>query len=300
MAAGRATTTSSSRGGSPGGALPPGGHGVPARVVARTLRSSFEIAVIGEPGPPAHARDPRPAARNGVPHGFHATDSERGEELLADVAERRGAGGRSSDLHGRARRSSTPPTRSSSAAYGVNTELADPARLFDVIVVGAGPAGLAAAVYASSEGLRHARDRARDDRRPGGLELADPQLPRLRARRERRRARPARLPAGVGLRRRVPAHVARSSRCGIERRAGTGSAATTASRSPPGAWCSPPASPTGGSGSPGSRTCRAPACTTGRRRSEALGARRRGRLRDRRRQLGRPGGDASRRARRRG
>jgi thioredoxin reductase (NADPH) len=29
----------------------------------------------------------------------------------------------------------------------------DPARLYDVIIVGAGPAGLAAAVYAGSEGL---------------------------------------------------------------------------------------------------------------------------------------------------
>ena len=38
-------------------------------------------------------------------------------------------------------------------AFGVATEL-DGSREFDVVVVGAGPAGLAAAVYASSEGLR--------------------------------------------------------------------------------------------------------------------------------------------------
>ena len=39
-------------------------------------------------------------------------------------------------------------------AWGVATGLAADNRDFDVLVVGAGPAGLAAAVYASSEGLR--------------------------------------------------------------------------------------------------------------------------------------------------
>ena len=41
-------------------------------------------------------------------------------------------------------------------AYGVSTQLGDK-RDFDVIIIGAGPAGLAAAVYAASEGLRDAR-----------------------------------------------------------------------------------------------------------------------------------------------
>src|SRR5690606_38800929 len=40
-------------------------------------------------------------------------------------------------------------------AYGVSTQLAGGGDAdFDLVVVGAGPAGLAAAVYASSEGLR--------------------------------------------------------------------------------------------------------------------------------------------------
>ena len=39
-------------------------------------------------------------------------------------------------------------------AWGIRTELSDEERDFDVLVVGAGPAGLAASVYASSEGLR--------------------------------------------------------------------------------------------------------------------------------------------------
>ena len=39
------------------------------------------------------------------------------------------------------------------AAYGLAVDVPDDA-MFDLVVVGAGPAGLAAAVYASSEGLR--------------------------------------------------------------------------------------------------------------------------------------------------
>ena len=54
-------------------------------------------------------------------------------------------------------------------------------------------------------GPADARRRARVDRRPGGVELADPQLPRVLARRQRRRAGAARLPAGLGVRRAVPA-----------------------------------------------------------------------------------------------
>ena len=39
------------------------------------------------------------------------------------------------------------------AAYGLAVDVEDDAE-FDVVVVGAGPAGLAAGVYAASEGLR--------------------------------------------------------------------------------------------------------------------------------------------------
>ena len=72
---------------------------------------------------------------------------------------------------------------------------------FDVLVVGARPGRAGAAVYASSEGLQHAGRGAGVDRRAGRVELADPQLPRVLPRDQRRRARAARLPAGVGVRR---------------------------------------------------------------------------------------------------
>src|SRR4029077_14900474 len=46
-----------------------------------------------------------------------------------------------------------PSNREIADAFGVMTPIS-PGEVFDVAVVGAGPAGLAAAVYASSEGLR--------------------------------------------------------------------------------------------------------------------------------------------------
>jgi thioredoxin reductase (NADPH) len=92
-------------------------------------------------------------ARNGVPHAFHTSDSEEGRRLLR--------------VCGR-EQSSEPvvllpddsflvdPTNQELAekGYRVRTSIEAGSGVFDVAVVGAGPAGLAAAVYASSEGLR--------------------------------------------------------------------------------------------------------------------------------------------------
>lgn len=92
-------------------------------------------------------------ARNGVPHAWHTSDSEEGRRLL--------------HVCGR-EESSEPvvvlpddsflvdPTNQELAekGYRVRTSIAADSGVFDVAVVGAGPAGLAAAVYASSEGLK--------------------------------------------------------------------------------------------------------------------------------------------------
>jgi thioredoxin reductase (NADPH) len=90
-------------------------------------------------------------ARNGVPHAFHSSDSEKGRRALrkADAAD---AEAPVAIMHDG--RVLVDPSRSElAAAFGVNTELHGDQH-FDLAIVGAGPAGLTAAVYASSEGLR--------------------------------------------------------------------------------------------------------------------------------------------------
>ncbi|MFO7654575.1 MAG: FAD-dependent oxidoreductase [Candidatus Krumholzibacteriia bacterium] len=102
-------------------------------------------------------RNPSPRAheicdllqRNGVPHGFHVDDSDAGRQLLQQV----GADGEEG-----------PVVVVGDGRYLVNPsnlELADELgasdleeNTCDLAVVGAGPAGLAAAVYGASEGLR--------------------------------------------------------------------------------------------------------------------------------------------------
>jgi thioredoxin reductase (NADPH) len=91
--------------------------------------------------------------RNGVPHQFHESDSPIGTSLLVE------AGHSETDrpvvlFHGGVILVD-PSNTELLAAVGVNTVLdPDGVTEFDLVIVGAGPAGLAAAVYASSEGLR--------------------------------------------------------------------------------------------------------------------------------------------------
>ncbi|HEY6779657.1 MAG TPA: FAD-dependent oxidoreductase [Thermoleophilaceae bacterium] len=89
-------------------------------------------------------------ARNGVPHAFHDSDSPAGRERL----EAAGLAGEQAPvailIDGQVL--VDPSNAELAAAFGVSTTLAD-RHDFDVVVVGAGPAGLGAAVYAASEGL---------------------------------------------------------------------------------------------------------------------------------------------------
>jgi thioredoxin reductase (NADPH) len=110
-----------------------------------------ELTVVGDPRSARTHEIATLLARNGVPHVFRAGDSDEGRALLAEhaVADTSGPVVITID-----ERVLVDPTNVELAGgYGVSTEL-DADRDFDVIVVGAGPAGLSAAVYASSEGLR--------------------------------------------------------------------------------------------------------------------------------------------------
>jgi len=90
-------------------------------------------------------------AYSGIPHRFLDAATSEARELLEDA----GATNARQPvvlLHD-GRVLSDPTDAEVAAAYGLAVEVDDEAR-FDLVVVGAGPAGLAAAVYAGSEGLR--------------------------------------------------------------------------------------------------------------------------------------------------
>jgi thioredoxin reductase (NADPH) len=91
-------------------------------------------------------------ARNGVPHAFHSSDSEEGQRILGECGH---PGAAEPVVLAPQGIVLVDPSNQDLAAHGyrVPTELPDTGA-FDVAIVGAGPAGLAAAVYASSEGLR--------------------------------------------------------------------------------------------------------------------------------------------------
>lgn len=95
--------------------------------------------------------------RNGIPFAFRDSDSAEGRDLVAR------AGGRHADGHGSdvviampalgGRVLVDPTDVEVIEAWGIPTTLPPEERAFDVLVVGGGPAGLAASVSAASEGL---------------------------------------------------------------------------------------------------------------------------------------------------
>lgn len=108
------------------------------------------IQVVGEQWNPRSHRVRDLLERSTVPFGFYDRESEEGKRILAQV----GADGSHLPVlcfyYGAVL--VDPTNEQVAAALGVRTT-PEPG-LYDVAIVGAGPAGLAASVYAGSEGLR--------------------------------------------------------------------------------------------------------------------------------------------------
>jgi thioredoxin reductase (NADPH) len=120
---------------------------------AKDRLPKFEaVRVVGEQWSPRSHELRDLLARNGVLHTFHPSDSEEARELLT----RLGHGTESLPVvilfDGQVL--VDPSNGEIADACGVNPDLdtGEPAS-FDLVILGAGPAGLAAAVYGASEGL---------------------------------------------------------------------------------------------------------------------------------------------------
>jgi thioredoxin reductase (NADPH) len=110
------------------------------------------VTVIGD-DPSARVHEIRDLlARNNVPFGFYASDSPEGRAALRRLGVGHPAGPVLSLDTGVVL--VDPANAEIAEALGLDVRPAD--ETYDVVIVGAGPAGLAAAVYAASEGLRTA------------------------------------------------------------------------------------------------------------------------------------------------
>ena len=107
------------------------------------------VAVIGDDDQPRTHALRAYLSRNAIPHRHVAPDSEEGRRLLDESGARYEGVPLVRLVDGRMLRD--PDLTEVAAAAGLSTAL--PEEPVDVAIVGAGPAGLAAAVYASSEGL---------------------------------------------------------------------------------------------------------------------------------------------------
>ncbi|MGZ4473591.1 MAG: FAD-dependent oxidoreductase [Nocardioidaceae bacterium] len=120
-----------------------------------------EVVVVAEPHSPKGYAVSNLLTRNGIPHALKDPASAQGRAALESA----GLDDLGSVADGTDRvvvwmpvlggKTLVDPTDVELAeAWGVPTGLTEAERDFDLLVVGAGPAGLAAAVYASSEGIR--------------------------------------------------------------------------------------------------------------------------------------------------
>lgn len=109
-----------------------------------------ELTLIAERGSARGAELRNLLTRNGLPHTYLASDSEVGQARLAALGLAETTAPVVSFIDGGVL--VDPSNRELAEAYGVHTSVVGSSEV-DVAIIGAGPAGLAAAVYGSSEGL---------------------------------------------------------------------------------------------------------------------------------------------------
>jgi thioredoxin reductase (NADPH) len=108
-----------------------------------------QVCVVGEPRTPRSHEVRDILERNDISHVFFFSDSEDGRELLAMTGSTSARLPVVVMLDGQVL--ADPSNAELAEAYGVNVQLKR--KTFDTIIIGAGPAGLATAVYSASEGL---------------------------------------------------------------------------------------------------------------------------------------------------
>jgi thioredoxin reductase (NADPH) len=118
----------------------------------QNLPGRRELTVVADPWSPRGSELRNRLARNGVPHAFHTPESDEGKQYLIACGNE-GASVPVVVLPDGSALVDPDAEDLARHATRMRTEL-DDERSFDVVIIGAGPAGLAAAVYASSEGLR--------------------------------------------------------------------------------------------------------------------------------------------------
>jgi thioredoxin reductase (NADPH) len=108
------------------------------------------LRIVGEQWSPLSHELRETLSRNTVPFGFYPPDSERGRELIA--AHRIDVARLPAVIRHDGAVMHQPTIVDLAHALGVQTRPI--AQVYDLVIVGAGPAGLAAALYGASEGLR--------------------------------------------------------------------------------------------------------------------------------------------------
>ena len=114
-------------------------------------RTPKEVVVVGERWSARTHEVVSLLGRNAMPHTFYPADSPEGRRVLAETGQRASALPIVQVLGGKVLIDPSPARIAEE--FGITTQL-DGDRDYDLVVVGAGPAGLASAVYGSSEGLR--------------------------------------------------------------------------------------------------------------------------------------------------